>query len=339
MRIIFSLILTLMTSFLYAQNQDNRTEMDSSFVIVSKPAAVYSRTYKNGKPFHGFFKTVLPGLNLYLVDEYENGQARYQYSKSGLGEGSEKVKNFLDARSVYQNGKIVDGPEYFPLEGGLTVKDWKQGKLAGFTVDLFAVNYYNRIILEKNADAILIRNLEDTVSNIKIYNKDQCLAAEMSASGKPMFYSRQITFDLEKLPANSRIMGLKKGGITYYNANKNIELTVEPLHVHKINTKLFFSLFLPKTNNLDTVFQHLGDFFSKEEALLIIYKSGAAKEEGEFLTYLQTDAQGKINSGIHWTAGSSPYYETYNKGKVSPKTPTTLAAFQTVFTKYIENQP
>lgn len=328
-----------MTSFLYAQNQENRTETDSSFVITSKPAAVYSGTYKDGKPFNGFFKTVLSGLNLYLVDEYENGQARYQYSKSGLEEGIGGGKNFLDTRSVYKDGKIVEGPEYFQLEGGLTVKDWKQGKMEHFTVDLFAVNYYNRIVLEKKADTILIRNLEDTLSNIKIYDKDQRLTSEMSASGKPLFYNQQIAFDLNKLPANSRIMGMKKDGVTYYNASKNIELTVEPLHVHKINTKLFFSLFLPKTTDLNLVFQYLGDFFSKEEALLAIYKSGAVKETAEVLTYLQTDAQGKVISGINWTAGSSPYYEIYNKGKLSKKEPKTLAAFQPVFTKYMQDQP
>lgn len=328
-----------MTSFLYAQNQENRTENDSSFVIASKPASVYSRTYKDGKPFTGFFKTVLSGLNLYLVDEYENGQARYQYSKSGLEEGSEGGKNFLDARSVYKDGKIIDGPEYFKLEGGLTVKDWKQGKLARFTVDLFAMNYYNRIILEKKADTVLIRNLEDSVSNIKIYYKDQCLTTEMSAGGKPLFYNQQVSINMDKLPANSRIIGLEKDNITYYNASKNIELTVEPLHVHKINTKLFFSLFLPKTKNLDVVFQHLGDFFSKEDALLAIYKSGASKEKAEVLTYLQTDTQGKIDSGIKWTAGPGPYYEIYNKGKVSKKEPKTLADFQLVFTKYMQDQP
>lgn len=328
-----------MTSFLYAQNQENRTETDSSFVIASKPAAVYSRTYKDGKPFSGFFKTVLSGLNLYLVDEYENGQARYQYSKSGLEEGAEGGKNFLETRSVYKDGKIIDGPEYFKLEGGLTVKDWKQGELEHFTVDLFALNYYNRIILEKKADTILIRNLEDTVSNIKIYYKDQCLITEMSVSGKPLFYNQQITFNMDKLPANSRIIGMKKDGVTYYNASKNIELTVEPLHVHKINTKLFFSLFLPKTTDLNLVFQHLGDSFSKEEALLAIYKSGAVKETAEVLTYLQTDTQGKVISGINWTAGSSPYYEIYNKGKLSKKEPKTLAAFQPVFTKYMQDQP
>ena len=328
-----------MTSFLYAQNQESRTENDSSFVIASKPAAAYSRTYKDGKPFNGFFKTELPGLNLYLVDEYENGQARYQYSKSGLEEGSEGGKNFLDAKSVYQDGKIVDGPEYVQLEGGLTVKDWKQGKLARFTVDLFAMNYYNRIILEKKADTILIRNLEDTVSSIKIYYKDQRLTTDMSASGKPLFYNQQIAFNMDKLPANSRITGLKKDGVTYYNASKNIELNVEPLHVHKINTKLFFSLFLPKTTDLNLVFQHLGDLFSKEDALLAIYKSGAVKETAEVLTYLQTDVQGKVISGINWTADSSPYYEIYNKGKPGKKEPKTLAAFQLVFTKYMEDQP
>lgn len=328
-----------MTSFLYAQNQENRTETDSSFVIASKPAAVYQRTYKDGKPFNGFFKTVLSGLNLYLVDEYENGQAKYQYSKSGLEEGVDGGKNFLDARSVYKDGKIVDGSEYVQLEGGLTVKDWKEGKLNRFTVDLFAMNYYNRIVLEKKADTILIRNLEDTVSSIKIYDKDQQLTSEMSAGGKPLFYNQQISYNPEKLPANSRIIRLKKDNIIYYNASKNIELTVEPLHLHKINTKLFFSLFLPKTRDLDVVFQHLGDFFSKEEALLVIYKSGTAKEEAEVLTYLQTDTQGKINSGIHWTSGPSPYYEIYNKGKISAKIPKTLAAFQAVFTKYIQDQP
>lgn len=328
-----------MTSLLYAQNQESRTETDSSFVITSKPAAVYSRTYKDGKPFNGFFKTVLSGLNLYLVDEYENGQARYQYSKSGLEEGAEGGKNFLDARSAYKDGKIVDGPEYVQLEGGLTVKDWKQGKLARFTVDLFAMNYYNRIIFEKKADTILIRNLEDTVSNIKIYYKDQSLISEMSAAGKPLFYNQQITFNMDKLPANSRITGLKKDGVTYYNASKNIELTVEPLHVHKINTKLFFSLFLPKTGDLNLVFQRLGDFFSKEDALLAIYKRSAIKEIAEVLTYLQTDAEGKVISGINWTAGSSPYYEIYNKGKLGKKEPKTLAAFQLVFTKYMDDQP
>lgn len=336
MKIALTLILSLMTSFLYAQNEENRIQTDSSFIIATQPASVYKGTYKNDKPFHGFFKKVLPGLNLYLVDEYENGEVRYQYSKSGLEEHSGEGRKTLDIRSVYKDGKITDGPEYVLLEGGLTIKDWKEGKLDHFTVDLFAMHYYNRISLEKTGDTILIRNLEDTVSNIKIYVKDQHLVAEMSASGKPVFYTQQLDNIKGVLPAESRITGFKKDGIVYYNASKNIELTEEPLHDHKINTKLFMSLLLPKTTDLNVVFQHLGDLFSKEEALLVIYKSGASKEKPEILSFLQTDAQGKIDSGITWTADARPYYEIYNKGKVSKKEFISLAAFQAVFMKYMQ---
>ena len=45
-----------MTSFGYAQTKNEDSVQDSSFVIAEKYMPVYTGTYKDGKPYDGYFK-------------------------------------------------------------------------------------------------------------------------------------------------------------------------------------------------------------------------------------------------------------------------------------------
>lgn len=337
MKITFTLILSIITTFLYAQSMKENTVADSSFVIKEHDQPVYEGISKDGKPFSGYFKKEYRELEMILVDYYENGQAKYQYSKAFLLE-EEQIqygKKTLNVRATYKDGKITDGPEYVMVDKGLTIKHWKAGKVESFTLDMFAMNYFNRLTFKKLTDKILITNFEDKQSEITLQFKNGLLISELSANGKPVFYIQQI--ENNAYPANSIINGIRRGKESYFNATRKIDLKVEPFHVYKINAKLLVSLDLSGKKSLDEVFNYLVSFFSQEEALLVVYKSGAApKDESLVSTYLDIDGAGKVSKGITWTNAAKPYYEIYDKGKVIRKEEKSITEFQKIYEKYIE---
>lgn len=55
---------------------------DDSFILFDKPLSSYTGTYINGKCYSGYFKTEYKEYEMILVDYYENGALKYQYSKS-----------------------------------------------------------------------------------------------------------------------------------------------------------------------------------------------------------------------------------------------------------------
>lgn len=336
MKSIFALLIVFITQNLYAQQMKDNMVKDSSFVIYEKYMPVYTGTYKNGKAYDGYFKLKFPGQEISVVDYYENGIAKYQYSKALSYDDTSLADRTLTVKAIYKDGRIYDGPEYIQIGSGLTVKSWKQGVLSSFTVDMFAMHYYNRLIFEKQSDRIHITNLEDQLSEVNLIYKNKLLTSELTAKGKPVFYVEQLTEGTKNLPPDSRVSGIRKEGKIIFTATRNIQTEVEPYHVYKINAKLLASLDLYQSDNIDDAFKQLADQFSKEEALALVYKSGAAKPETiEVISLFDTDKSGKINTGIIWTAARVPYYEEYAKGKVVKKENKSLKAFQPVLEAFV----
>lgn len=337
MKSILALSMMLLTSTLYAQQQKDKIVKDSSFVIEGKYMPVYTGTYKNGKAYDGYFKVEAPNSRITLIDYYEKGIAKYQYSKMLPDDESTLATDHhpVNVIATYKDGKIYDGPEYIEIGSGLTIKSWKQGQVTSFTVSMYNVNYFNRLLFEKKADRIHITNLEDDVSEINLIYKNKLLTSELVAKGKPVFHIEQLADGTQNLPPDSEVSGIKQGNKTIFTASRKIKLAIEPYHVYKINAKLLASLDLYQFDNVDDAFKQLADQFSKEEALYLVYKSGAAKPEIVLaLSFFETNKAGKINKGLIWTSAKLPYYEQYGNGKVIKKETKSLKAFQLVLEAY-----
>ncbi|WP_109098334.1 toxin-antitoxin system YwqK family antitoxin [Aquimarina sp. AU58] len=64
--------------------------------------------YKKGKPFHGYFDV----KDFMAVDQYENGEKKFQYSISLANNKEEDTSINLTTKSIYKNGSIYNGYQY-----------------------------------------------------------------------------------------------------------------------------------------------------------------------------------------------------------------------------------
>ena len=95
------------------QNNKLTSIIYSNFSIKEKPQSSYTGIYKDEKPYDGYFINKIILNEIPLVDFYEKGQIKYQYSVDFLKEMDQYPFYEYDQKSVYTNGKIIDGFDFF----------------------------------------------------------------------------------------------------------------------------------------------------------------------------------------------------------------------------------
>lgn len=240
-----------------------------------------------------------------------------------------------------QNTKQSDFIEK-EIEGGSTSKKYKNGKLDSIIVSMFAVNYANAIIFSKSNNAIRITNLADKNSVITIELKNKKQVRTLSYKNKPMIIVENIDFDIQKLPKNASILSsFSNSMINSTTVTTNYEILGEDNPDKTI--KLFYRLNIrPDLENIDAVFENIGDFFSEEDALLkIFYGRYAEKFAPQVLAFLKTDASGKIKDGIFMdfknkNIDQKNSYDIYKNGKIIKSGTENLTNFQKNYFEYRE---
>ena len=319
--------------------QKDSTIIHTSFMIADKPAKQYEGSYKNGKPHNGYF--LAGDREFKWVDYYENGTVKFQYSNNYIENLEKYLHPIYDIKSTYENGKIISGEAYTIIEKGFVTKKIEKGKLKTILFDLFAVHYFNRITLEKQQDVIKISNKEEPQGETRYYFKDKLLTVEVLANKKILFYNEYITFDLRNLPKNRTVYQVKNGKVTTCSANKAIDLTQEDYEQMgdlKINLKMMEGMLMSpavvQSNDLDKVFEQMAAFLSQDESVYAMYN----EKEPMMMTHLSTDSNGKITNGINFTDSKTPFYEIYKDGKSIKKEEKSLADFQKIAMKYLEER-
>lgn len=236
--------------------------IDHSFSIADNVQDKYEGIYKNEKPFLGYFSADLREFN--YVDYYENGIKKYQYSNNYL----ENLDNYqhpnYNIKSIYKNGKIVDGVEYIKLNRQFISKYWKNGMLQSFDFDIFAVHYFNRFHFELKNNTIEITDLNkqktgkivsEKVGNkvtYKLIIEDEVVVSESS-------------LELNNIPEES-------GTIVYYESENTIEAKFVDSKVvnneKRQESEMLYGIFTSNINTSKTIsenFKTIVDNFSKEK--------------------------------------------------------------------------
>lgn len=247
--------------------------------------------------------------------------------------------------AIGQNEKNNLRTEEIKIESGEIIKNYDNDKLENFTVQIYANTYYNSFSFTKENDTIVVKNLKEKDAVIKIYVKDKKKVSEFIYKGKQIFYLEVIDFNVDNLPAKSKISNRLYGNEKTSYLYKN-NLAKADGNDYEKSYKLF--LFLKTSENnvtLDSIFNQIADFFSKEDAIYRIYMSKYRdKINSESATnttaYLITDELGKIKNGILWTEKSSNNgeYHIYKNGKIIKSENINLNPFQKIInTYYIES--
>lgn len=224
------------------------------------------------------------------------------------------------------------------IESGITLKHWQGNELQSITVAMFAVNYGNQLTFIREKDTIQVTNVEEPGALVSIYFKKGRLVKELRYKGQLLYHNEVIAYDRNALPPASRIACIQKEGKLCCTATKRTELQDNLFHELKISFKLLLNLEIPDSlTNTSAVYAYIAGFFSREEALALIYKSGVnGPGEPVLVAYLDTDDAGAILNGIHWVSSKDgkSYSEVYKDKKVTQKKMENLQDFQQTFKKY-----
>ncbi|MEO8255660.1 MAG: hypothetical protein ABI554_14870 [Flavobacterium sp.] len=249
---------------------------------------------------------------------------------------------FIFSMSVFGQNMDLPGFKEIKIEGGSTFKKYENGKLDSIIVAMAAVNYGNALLFSKTKEAILIKNVADKNSLIKIELKNKKQVRTFLFKNKPIIIIEGINFDVNNLPKNASISTVISNNIvnscTVYTNYDSLG-DDNPDKTYKIFYRLDIQSDL---DNLDAIFNNIGDFFNKEDSLLKIFSGRyAEKFAPQALASLQTDNSGKIKDGImldfkNLKINEKNEYHIYKNGKIIQSGTANVKDFQTIFMEYQE---
>ncbi len=354
----------LLTNPINSQKMDDFIE-DDSFLIVEKPQKVYKAFYKDGKPYSGYFSK---GNDEFpRVDYYENGEARFQYSldvyQMALGaenagidgfqekEGeamneedyNEYVKNKykpkLNIKSVYQNGKIIDGYEYEEFDSGIISRKIEKQKTTAFHIDAFAMHYYQRTSLVLVSDTLIIGSPTIAAAGenieIRLFKKNQAWVTNYHIGEEKIGSNYYIKGEIESLPANCTLFIYDQNNATYNFGRGGFKKYSSKLDLIDIQKIYFDNPEIFSNKNMQSFF----DAFIEALTVEIQQKDKQRLQEPEvFRGYIITGENNEILKGIRFfEKEEGSYYEEYKDSGKIQKEDIDLSSFQKVFKEYLKN--
>lgn len=255
---------------IYFDNGKRTKIVNKSFLITSDRQDSYVGTYKNDKPFSGYFAT--DSSEFTHVDYYENGIIKYQYSNNYL-ENLEKYEypNY-NIKSTYKDGKIVDGPEYIQLERQFITKHWKNGILQSFDFDIFAMHYFNRYHFELKNKAIELEELQHKLKGKIVLEKSNGKTiGKFSINNKLLVTSSSVEVN--------NVTPTEPGSVLYYEVNNAIEAklftTIEDNNdEERRDAEIFstvFSSYLNHDKTIEENFNLIADKISSEKDVELLF--------------------------------------------------------------------
>jgi len=260
---------------------------DFSFDISEKPQSSYEGTFKNGKPYSGYFETE-DNREFKQVNYFENGILKFQYSNDYLKNMDNYAHQNYNIKSTYKDGKITDGVEYKLNEKQFTTKYLKNGVLQAFDWDLFAMHYFNRLHFELKSNSIEVSDMQaKRKAEIKIEQSKNTFNKQLFIDGKVIDGTRKDY--LESKYKESIIAYHEEDGKIVSKVINPIDESMELIE----GTKLFYKVYMmiKETSGLQENFNMLAEKISGNKFI-------EETDEDRIITGIQIDADGKPKDGI-----------------------------------------
>jgi len=260
---------------------------DFSFDISEKPQSSYEGTFKNGKPYSGYFETE-DNREFKQVNYFENGILKFQYSNDYLKNMDNYAHQNYNIKSTYKDGKINDGVEYRLNEKQFTTKYLKNGVLQAFDWDLFAMHYFNRLHFELKSNSIEVSDMQaKRKAEIKIEQSKNTFNKQLFIDGKVIDDTRKDY--LESKYKESIIAYHEEDGKIVSKVINPIDESMEPSE----GTELFYKVYMmiKENSGLEENFNMLAEKISGNKFI-------EETDENRIITGIQIDADGKPKDGI-----------------------------------------
>ncbi|MDM1550285.1 hypothetical protein [Empedobacter falsenii] len=303
------------------QNNQLKSVIYSNFLIKEKPQASYTGIFQNGKPYDGYFISKIILNEIPLVDFYEKGELKYQYSFDFL----EQLDNYqfyeYDQKSVYKNGEIVDGFEFIDNDEGFLLRiGYKNEKANYLEMNLFAMHAFNRFTFDYSGKGIIVKDFEKQTS-IKLTEKNNGIFAEVfDENGKLIVNNQQK--EVQKSSPNSTTIfkiennQLKEENISPESLNPLIEKVYK--EINPLIVLIYSAVACNRTMKIDDLFNQFAEIFKSNNIQKLFSQESFIEGPNKVLSSLSCNKNGNPDWGIKISETEKKYLvEFYEEGKVT----------------------
>jgi len=305
------------------QNNQLKSVIYSNFLIKEKPQASYTGIFQNGKPYDGYFINKIILNEIPLVDFYEKGELKYQYSFDFLKQLDNYQFYEYDQKSVYKNGKIVDGFEFFDSEEGFLIRiGYKNEKANYLEMNLFAMHAFNRLSFDYNGKEIVVKDFEkQKQTSIKLTEKNNGIFAEVfDENGKLIVNNQQK--EVQKSSPNSTTIfkiennQLKEENISPESLNPLIEKVYK--EINPLIVLIYSAVACNRTMKIDDLFNQFAEIFKSNNIQKLFSQESFIEGPNKVLSSLSYNKNGNPDWGIKISETEKKYLvEFYKEGKVT----------------------
>lgn len=157
-----------------------------NFIIEDQQQEMYTGTFKNGKPFDGFFKTETIIDDIRIIAYYENGILKKEYSFDPIQQMEDYHFYNYNLTTVYKDAVPVSGPVYTKPDRSSYLTIYYQDQVpTKLEYNLFAMHYFNRITFSNAVNELRITELRSPVEirlnkgsnppSIAVYSENQMM--------------------------------------------------------------------------------------------------------------------------------------------------------------------
>lgn len=303
------------------QNNKLQSIIYSNFLIKEKPQGSYIGIYQNEKPYEGYFINEIILNEIPLVDYYEKGELKYQYSFDFLDQLDDYQFYEYNQKSVYKNGEIVDGFEFFESEEGFLLRiGYKNEKANYLEMNIFAIHAFNRFTFDYNGKEIVVKDFEKQTS-IKLTEKNNGIFAEVfDENGKLIVNNQQK--EVEKGSPNSTTIYkvennlLKEENISSESLNPLIEKVYK--EINPLIVLIYSSVAYNRTMKIDNLFSQFVEIFKSNNIQKLFSQESFIEGPNKALSSLSYNQNGKPDWGIKITETNKIFsVEFYEEGKIT----------------------
>ncbi|WP_103866149.1 hypothetical protein [Aquimarina sp. I32.4] len=331
-KILVIVLVIFQCNHMQAQEKE-QIKRDSSYVILENPQDFYEGTYKEEKPYKGYFKQGED--EFFTVDYYEKGIKKYTYSLDVMHMFDGGMESELNVKTTYKNDEIYTGVKLYKAKDRIVTEEYEKGIVIGVYVDIFAVHYYNRIHFKKENDAITIKSFREKDQSIRVFQKNQNVVAELLNNDVILTRVQSVNKDQSVFPIDSDIRMYEEEGIVKGIAYQNFDTSEEVYSKSELMLRIFNQIDVQSTKKQWGIFEQFKNSLISGKDFI---EERTYDNSSKIMGYFVTNNDGTIKNGIRFLNDKKEgYYQIFKDSKKIKEEKTNVDTFQEVFEAYVKN--
>ncbi len=303
------------------QNNQLKSVIYSNFLIKEKPQSSYKGYYKNEQPYEGYFINKIILNEIPLVDFYEKGKLKYQYSFDFLKQLDNYQFYEYDQKSVYKNGKIVDGFDFIDNDEGFLLRiGYKNEKANYLEMNLFAMHAFNRFTFDYSGKEIIVKDFEKQTS-IKLTEKNNGIFAEVFDENGKLIVNNQQKEVQKSSPNSTTIFKIENNQLKEENISpESLNPLIEKVYkgINPLIVLIYSAVAYNRTMKTDDLFNQFAEIFKSNNIQKLFSQESFIEGPNKVLSSLSYNKNGNPDWGIKISETEKKYLvEFYEEGKIT----------------------